>query len=462
MIALTDTLPHEWVGIHAQARPDAPAVVSAERTISYAELDRMASARLVTLHDDGAEAGDVIPLEATLTVETIVDLVAIPRLGAVPVPHGRHRIRGDGVAGVPAYAVVPTSGSSGTPRGVILTGENITAAVEASRKRLGTDSGDRWLLVLPLFHVGGLSVVWRSLAAGGSIDLHDGFNADRVVERLRSGRVSMASLVPTMLHRILEIDPGPFEGIKGVLLGGAPATRGLVERGLAAGLPILQTYGMTETCSQVATVEPGKEWQSLGTAGPPLDGFVVAFDGGEILLDGPAVSPGYVDEPPRIGPYRTGDLGHMDGEGRLVVTGRTDELILTGGENVRPSTVEAAIASASASIRVVVVGVDDDEWGQVVVAVVEMETAHMSDVEAVVSSRLARHEVPKHWIQVDAIPLLENGKPDRAAARDLATTTLSTERPSAGQWLLGYSRSSNVTGAFLPSSTDKRNTSGRE
>ncbi|MFV9673609.1 MAG: AMP-binding protein, partial [Acidimicrobiia bacterium] len=273
---MTDTLPHEWLGIHARAHPDAPAVVSAERSISYVELDRMASARLQTLHDDGVRAGNVAPLDATLTLETIVDLVAIPRLGAVSAPYGPHRIDAGSVADGPAYAVVPTSGSSGTPRGVILTPGNVTAAIDASRNRLGYHSGDRWLLTLPLFHVGGLSVIWRSLATGGSIDLHAGFDADRVVESLRGGLVSMASLVPTMLHRILEIDPGPYEGIKGVLLGGAPATRDLVERGLAAGLPILQTYGMTETCSQVATVEPGKERQSLGTAGPLLDGFIVS------------------------------------------------------------------------------------------------------------------------------------------------------------------------------------------
>ncbi len=424
---MTDTLPHEWVGIHARAHSDAAAVVSAERSISYGELDRLANARLRTLHDDGVRAGNVVPLDATLTLETIVDLIAIPRLGAVTAPYGPHRIDVSRVADRPVYAIVPTSGSSGTPRGVILSPGNVMAAIDASRNRLGNDSGDRWLLTLPLFHVGGLCVAWRSLAAGGSIDVHAGFDADRVVESLRSGLVSMASLVPTMLHRILEIDPGPYVGIKGVLLGGAPATRDLVERGLAGGLPILQTYGMTETCSQVATVEPGEERQSLGTAGRLLDGFILSFADAEILLDGPAVSPGYVDEPLRIGPYHTGDLGHVDDEGRLIITGRSDELILTGGENVRPSKVESAIASASGIVHAIVVGVDDDEWGQVVVVILESEGTHIPNVEAAVALGLARHEVPKHWIQVDAIPLLENGKPDRAAARNLAATVLSTE-----------------------------------
>ncbi|MEA2022848.1 MAG: AMP-binding protein [Actinomycetota bacterium] len=417
---MTDTLPHEWVKIHARANPEAPAVVFADISISYAELDLRADAYALSLVDEGFEAGDLVPFEATQNLETVIALVAIPRIRAVPVPYGPHVIEASDTLREPAYAVVPTSGSSGRPRGVILTPGNVNAAVAASERRLGNDRGDRWLLTLPLFHVGGLSVVWRSLTTGGSIELHTGFDAARTAESLRSGSVSMVSLVPTMLHRILDIDPGPYAGIKGVLLGGAPANRDLVERGLGAGLPVLQTYGMTETCSQVTTVEPGTARRSLGTAGRPLDGFSVTIDGGEIVIDGPAVSPGYLGESPRIGPYRTGDLGHMDRVGRLIVTGRKDELILTGGENVRPSAIEEAIEAIPAVSHAVVVGIDDEEWGTIVVAIVETEPDAIVDVKATVAGRLARHEIPKHWIAVEQLPLLPNGKPDRASARDLA------------------------------------------
>jgi len=421
---MTDILPHEWVEIHTGANPDAPAVTFTEDSISYSELDRRANALAQTLIDEGIKAGDVVPLDAALDLQTIVALVAIPRIGAVPAPYGPHRIEPNGAVAESAYAVVPTSGSSGHPRGVVLTRENLLAAIGASRTRLGNDAGDRWLLVLPLFHVGGLSVVWRSLAAGGSIELHAGFDAASAARSLKGGSVSMVSLVPTMLHRILEYDGGPYEGIKAALLGGAPASPDLVERGLGAGLPVLQTYGRTESCSQVATVEPGRERQARGPAGRLLDGFVVSFDDGEILLDGPAVSPAYFGEAPRVGPYRTGDLGHMDSEERLVVTGRSDELILTGGENVRPSTIEAAIESIPAVAHAVVVGIDDEEWGQAVVAIIETRQGVTSELEAAVANHLARHEIPKHWIPVDAIPLLSNGKPDRAAAAALATAVV--------------------------------------
>lgn len=290
---MTDTLPHEWVKIHAGEDPEAPAVTFAEGSISYSELDRRVDAVVQTLLDEGVRSGDVVPLAATLTLETVVALVAVPSLGAVPAPFGPHRTDVTDTATDAPYAIVSTSGSSGHPRGVVLTASNITAAVGASQRRLGNTSGDRWLLTLPLFHVGGLSVVWRSLSAGGSVEIQESFDATTVARSLKRGSVSMASLVPTMLHRVLEVDPGPYEGMRGVLLGGAPASRDLVERGLAAGLPVLQTYGMTETCSQVSTVEAGSERQSLGTAGRLLDGFVVSFEEGEILIDGPAVSPGY-------------------------------------------------------------------------------------------------------------------------------------------------------------------------
>jgi len=413
---MTDTLPHEWVGIHARAHPDAPAVTSADGSISYAELDRRVNAHVQALRDDGVEPGDVVPLAATLTVETIIALVGTPLLGAVPAPYGPHRVDTDGAVIEKAYAIVPTSGSAGHPRGVVLTPRNITAAVEASRSRLGNDSRDRWLLTLPLFHVGGLSVIWRSFTAGGSVELHEGFDAVAVARSLRGRSVSMASLVPTMLHRILEVDPGPYGRIKGVLLGGAPASRDLVERGLAAGLPVLQTYGMTETCSQIVTVEPGKEWQSLGTAGRLLDGFALSIDEGEILVDGPAVSPGYLGEAPRIGPYRTGDLGRFDDEGRLIVVGRIGDVIVTGGENVHASVVESAIEAHPAVSNAVVVAIADDEWGEMVVAVVEGEPSAATAVKEATEQRLARHELPKRWVFVGQLPLLPSGKPDRKAA----------------------------------------------
>jgi O-succinylbenzoic acid--CoA ligase len=416
---MTVTLPHEWAKIHAERDSEAPAVVSGASTLTYGELDRRADAHARRLRDAGIGEGDLVAIDAAASAETVVALIGTRRSGAVAVPRGPNIINTDVSIDPAAYIVVPTSGSSGNPRGVILTGRNIGAAVDASQRRLGNGPRDRWLLTLPLFHVGGLSIVWRSLAAGGSIELHRRFDTDAAVSALRGGVVTMASLVPTMLYRILERDPGPYAGLAAILLGGAPASVGLVERALIAGLPVLQTYGMTETGSQVATVERGTALQALGTAGPPLSGFAVSIEDGEILVDGPAVSPGYVGEPPRVGAHRSGDLGYVDANGRIVVTGRKDGVIVTGGEKVFPGAVEAAIESIQTTGQAVVFGAADDEWGQVVVAVVEATSGDLPQIVEAVRSLVARHEVPRRWIAVGALPLLPNGKPDRAAAQTL-------------------------------------------
>jgi O-succinylbenzoic acid--CoA ligase len=419
---MTVTLPHEWAKIHAERTPEAPAVVFEASTLSYSELDRRADAHARQLRDAQIGEGDLVAVDAVSTIDTVVALVGTHRLGAVAVPRGSNTIDTAMSVDPAAYVVVPTSGSSGSPRGVILTGRNVTAAVEASQRRLGNGPDDRWLLTLPLFHVGGLSILWRSLTAGGSIELHRHFDTDAAIAALRGGVVTMASFVPTMLHRILERDPGPYAGLGAILLGGAPASIGLVEKALVAGLPVLQTYGMTEAGSQVATVERGTALQSLGTVGPPLSGFDVSIEDGEILIDGPAVSPGYVGESPRVGAHRSGDLGHLDEKGRLVVTGRKDGAIITGGENVSPDAVEAAIESTAGAGQAVVFGVPDDEWGQIVVAVVEASENDLPRIAVDVRSLVAKHEVPRRWIAVDVLPLLPNGKPDRSAARALGET----------------------------------------
>ena len=421
---MTVTLPHEWVRRHAEADPDAPAVVFTDTTLSYGELDDRADRRAEQLIATGVGPGILVAVDATPDPETLVELVGVARTGGVAALTGSQRMDCDHHVGDDVFVVVPTSGSSGTPRGVILTRQNAAAAVDASQRRLGNRQEDRWLLTLPLFHVGGLSIVWRSLSAGGSIRLLPRFETDAVVAALRDRAVTMASLVPTMLHRILERDPGPYNGLRAILLGGAPASTELVQRALFAGLPVLQTYGMTETASQVATVEPGRAIESLGTAGPPLPDIDLSFEDGEILVDGQHVSPGYLGEAPRHGPHRTGDRGYLDDHGRLVVTGRTDDVIITGGENVHASTIEAVVASLPMERQAVVVGVADEEWGHTVVAVVEAEPGELPEIERVVRSRVARHEVPRRWVAVQELPLLPNGKPDRAAALLLAETAV--------------------------------------
>jgi O-succinylbenzoic acid--CoA ligase len=253
--------------------------------------------------------------------------------------------------------------------------------------------------------------------AGGTVVLEDRFDAARVAKMLRDGTVTTASLVPTMLRRVLDADPGPYRGVRAVLVGGGPAEPDLLRRAAGAGLPALQTYGMTETASQVATVDPAAIAAEAGTAGRPLDGVEVRIvddrerpvprgSTGRIEVRGAVVSPGMLDEPERPpGVWlATGDLGSLDRDCRLTVAGRADDLIVTGGENVPPGVVEAALRLHPGVRDVRVRGEEDVEWGRTVVADLVLDPRFtVEDVARFARTRLAGFQVPKRWNLVETI-----------------------------------------------------------
>jgi o-succinylbenzoate---CoA ligase len=315
-----------------------------------------------------------------------------------------------------AATVVFTSGSSGTPKGVRLTAANWAAAARASVEHLGHGSEDVWLLAMPLHHVGGLSIVIRSAYCGGRVRLLPGFDAVSFARALHEG-VTMASVVPTMLSRVLDVDSGPYEGLRAVLVGGGPIPPGLLERASEAGLPVLPTYGMTETCGQAATLRPGSPVEYRAD---PLPGVEIRIeDDGRIAVRGPLVSPGYLGETDRGSDwFVTGDLGEIDPTGSLRVLGRADTTIVTGGENVAPEGVEAALLDVPGVDQVLVVGVPDPEWG-IAVAAVYTGSAAQADAETALRRALPGFMVPKRWMRIETIPVTGLGKPDRAAARDL-------------------------------------------
>jgi O-succinylbenzoic acid--CoA ligase len=281
--------------------------------------------------------------------------------------------------------------------------------------------------VLPLYHVGGLSILWRSAREGGTVVLEESFDAARAAGLLASGAVAFASLVPTMLRRLLEVCPGPFPGVRAVLVGGGPSDPALLAAARRAGLPALQTYGMTETASQVATEAPEEIGVRPGSAGRPLDGFEVrAVDGegvplppgveGRLEVRGPAVSPGYLGEAERAPGawYRTGDAGWRDADGYLFVAGRADTVIITGGENVHPEEVEAVLRQHPGVADARVRGEPDAEWGRRVVAQVAPAGEaglDLADLEAFARACLAPHQVPKRWEVVSRVERSELGKP---------------------------------------------------
>lgn len=305
--------------------------------------------------------------------------------------------------------VVPTSGSTGAPKGVLLTADALLASARATAERLG-DVG-RWLLAIPPTHVGGLQVLVRSLVAGlEPVVLPAGPFTPEAFAAVHGCRAT--SLVPTQLLRLLAA-PEAVAALRSydvVLLGGAAAPAALLERARDAGVRVVTTYGMSETSG--GCVYDGR----------PLPGVQVQA-GERVRLSGPTLAKGYRDGSPLVdldGWFTTGDVGDWDGE-VLVVHGRADDVVVTGGEKVAPAAVEAVLAEHPSVVEAAVVGAPDAEWGQRVVALVVLRAPlTLEQARDHVASRLGRAAAPREVRHVDALPLLASGKVDRGAVRQLA------------------------------------------
>lgn len=328
-----------------------------------------------------------------------------------------------------AWAVLWTSGTSGQARGVALGAAGLVASARAAQRRLGLGADDRWYAALGLAHVGGLALVVRAAVLGSSLVCSGRFDPDAFNRLVDEGTVSHASLVPAMLRQVLEargVRPFP-DTLRCVLLGGAHTPRPLLDRALAAGVPVALTYGMTEATSQAATAPPDLVRRKPGTVGAALDGVRIAVsEEGEILLDGETVALGYVATDERLrhedGWLHSGDLGEMDGEGHLWITGRRAERIVTGGVNVDPAEVEEVLRLHDGVADAAVVGLADDDWGEVVGAAVVRRPGTYPDpgeLESLARERLTTAKIPRRWAFVDTLPRNPNGKVERDRVRAL-------------------------------------------
>lgn len=340
-------------------------------------------------------------------------------------------VRPDAVA-----AIVYTSGTTGPAKGAMLTRRNFFYAAVTSAMGLGALPEDRWLLCMPLFHVGGLSILLRSALFGGAVLAQDGFDVAAVRHGLHEEGATCVSLVPVMLERLMQAGVTPPKSLRFLLLGGAPAPRDLLERALAAGWPLASTYGLTETASQAATLPPAEAEEHVGSAGRPLflteiriegQGLVLpAGEPGEILVRGPTVIPGYLHRPDETserfkdGFLRTGDIGYLDPEGYLYVLDRRKDLIVSGGENVYPAEVEAALRRHPGVQDAAVYPAPDEVWGQVpAAAVVPKDGTPPSpeDLRAFLRRELAGYKIPREIRFVSELPRNAGGKLVRAALR---------------------------------------------
>jgi O-succinylbenzoic acid--CoA ligase len=377
-----------WLERAAALRPDRVALEAPEGRLTYAEL--LTRARSIARELEG-----VVPIDLPPGLEFAVRLHACLLAGAAAMPidqrlgeRERAAVLATGELGQDAAVIVHTSGTTGSPEPVHLTLGNILANALGSAVALGLDSRERWLCPLPLSHVGGLMVLLRSAIYATTAVLGPPERSD----------VTLASMVPTMLARLL--DTAPWPRLRAVLLGGAPADRALLTRARDAGWPVAPTYGLTQACASVTIGEVG----DVETSGRALPGVTVLLAAdGEILVSGPTVAGG--------GTLHTGDLGRLDERGRLIVTGRRADTIVSGGENVAPAEVEAVLRAHPAVADAGVFARPHPEWGEAVTARVVLRFAASElELRAWAGERLAGFKVPKTIEIADALPRTASGK----------------------------------------------------
>lgn len=317
-------------------------------------------------------------------------------------------------------AIMNTSATTGHFKSVPLRWMQIKAHVQASQEVLGRTEEDNWLMVLPLFHVSGLSILMRSLYNGTAMTIMESYDEDRVLQYIHDGRINMMSLVPTILK---QLEPRiTHHQLRVILLGGEFIPRPLVDACIIKQLPIYKTYGMTETFSQSVTMPVLSNLNKLDSVGKPLPGMAVHIvnpdaDGvGEIHLDGPMVMSGYINRESIHGDFNTDDMGYVDEDGFLYILNRRTDLIISGGENIYPKEIEDTVYAMKNVKECAVIPVADMKWGQVPALFVAFDDvdALESDLQMTVrehiASKLAKYKVPKYITIMDALPRNGTGK----------------------------------------------------
>jgi O-succinylbenzoic acid--CoA ligase len=488
----------DWLRQRAESTPSRLAILQGKTATTYAALDAAVDSAASALQLAGVKPGHVVAMLAGNSTAFVTAVHAVSRLGAVLMPlnvrltpaelvwqlrdsGARHLLTDQSQmararelhAEAPAvqlielerltdapdvttsgrlqesqfdlaatHTIVYTSGTTGTPKGALLTYGNHFWSATGSAFNLGVRENDRWLACLPLFHVGGLAIVLRSVLYGTAAIIHEGFDAAWVNRAIDEDGVTIMSVVANMLQRMLD-ERGERSyptSLRCVLLGGGPAPEPLLRRCVNLGVPVVQTYGLTEAASQVATLAPEDALPKLGSAGKPLFGTDLRIvdptgsqcspgDAGEIVVRGPTVTPGYLNRREesaralRDGWLHTGDIGYVDEDGYLYVLDRRDDLIVSGGENVYPAQIEAVLQSHPAVAEAGVYGVADARWGQVPAAAVVLRPGLVTTPEALIEhcrAHLAAYKTPASIVFTEALPRNAAGKLLRSELRNAA------------------------------------------
>jgi o-succinylbenzoate---CoA ligase len=480
----------DWLRYQGEQKPDAPAVRTVDHRLNFldlnTEVDNIA-AKLITV---GVTPGMHVGVCAANSLDTLLLYYALIRLACVSVPiHIRltieeklnqagfsdcaflftddgNYVAGSGEISIPVYKIseirrfnpagsIPeqefrsdrtsvlmfTSGTTGEPKAVELSLDNFLFSALGSMLRLGLMPGDNWLLSLPLYHIGGFSILTRSLIYGIPLLIPESLDTKDLAAAIAKFDPTHISLVPTMLSRLIESGAQPNPSQRVVLLGGGPIDSSFYRSCKDKGWAIVSTYGATETCSQSATADPDEHRDEPG--GYPLaftEIIIIDEKGdrvpvgsiGQIVVNGPAVSKGYYKRDDlnksvlRGNKFRSGDLGVIEKQGRLRVISRRTDLIISGGENINPVEVEVALRVHESVRDACVFPIDDERWGQIAVAAIvprsgsSMESEKLSDtLRTYLKGKIPGYKIPKKFFYLDALPYSATGKLNREEVKEI-------------------------------------------
>jgi fatty-acyl-CoA synthase len=472
-----------WARGHARFRPHAPAIIDLDhgRTWTWAEVQASAETWAAALSRGGVAAGDRVAVLSQNRAEVFVLLFACAEIGAILFPinwrlsdreiawqlddaspaavltepdlAGRITRPTTDLTRPPAAApfmptagsdddaavLMYTSGTSGTPKGALLTWRQLKANAANTVLACDLTPADRTLTFTPLFHTGGLNCLSTPLLQrGGAVVLSRGFDPAAALAAIAAHRVTLLMGVPTIYQMMadqLDFGSTDLTSVRDALCGGAPLSATLLERYLDRGVPLRQGFGMTEAGPNLFSTPPGRVREKLGTVGLPIHdvevrlvdaagGDVPVGAPGELWVRGAVVFAGYWNRPDATaasfhdGWFRTGDVLSRDEDGFYLVSGRLKEMYISGGENVYPAEVEAIVLQAPGVGQVAVVGVPDPKWGEV--GVLFVEPAHGASIDpaatrAWLGERIARYKLPKHVVVREALPRTASGKIDKAS-----------------------------------------------